>query len=277
MARWSGWTQAPGWRLVDMGATVDARYGDSIAVVEFNNPPANALSRLVIDELEQVVSELEGREDIRAVVFTAAGAVSFLSGADLTEMPALLADAELLAARMAEVGQLYSRIEELPQVTVAAAGASAMGGGLEFLLVCDLVVASERAKFGLPEVRIGLIPGAGGTQRLFRRVPAHRAREMLILGSAIAADDALAIGLVNRVCSPDNVLAGAMELATEVAGLPGVAVRSIKRAIAAGIGSPLGEGLERERTEFWNVAKTADAKEGPAAFLERRRPLFAHR
>jgi enoyl-CoA hydratase len=258
-----------------MSPVVDFATDGAVAVVRVENPPANAMSAAVLRGLAEIVANLQKRSDLRVVVFTAAGEVSFLSGADLTEMPALLADPSSLTERVREVGALFDSIQALPQVTIGAANASAMGGGLEFLLVCDLIIAAERAKFALPEVKIGLIPGAGGTQRLYRRIAANRATEMLLTGRVLAAADAEASGLINRV-SDGAVLDDAMAWAGRIAELPGAAVRAVKRAAVAGASLVLEEGLAVEAEQFSAVARTVDAKEGPTAFLERRQPRFTH-
>ncbi|MCZ4519473.1 enoyl-CoA hydratase-related protein [Rhodococcus ruber] len=257
---------------------VDVSYETGVAIVCIDNPPVNAMSEAVLSSLHDVVAGISSRRDIRVVVFSGASKAAFLSGADLTELPLLLADPELLGRRMSDVGSLYQLIADLPQVTIAAVGASAMGGGLELLLVCDFVVASERAKFGLPEVSIGLMPGAGGTQRLFQRIPSHHAREMLLLGAPIGAEQALRLGLISRMCPREEVEEQSLEMARQLAGLPAIAVQSIKRAIAAAVSSqPLDVGLDVEREEFLRVANSADAQTGPAAFLERRKPVFEHK
>jgi enoyl-CoA hydratase/carnithine racemase len=152
-----------------------------------------------------------------------------------------------------------------------------MGGGLEFALVCDLIVADPRAKFGLPEVTLGLMPGAGGTQRLGRRVGLGWARRMTLTGKPIDVETAARIGLVDEVAEAGAVRETADGLATRLAGLPGFAVRSIKKALALPYEVPLAEGLDRERELFLEVTASADAREGAEAFLERREPGFEHR
>ena len=276
MAKWYGLMLQRDWRRADMADEVNVTYRGAVAHVEIAHPPANAMSAVVLDGLRDTVSSLTDRSEIRAVVFSGKGSVAFLSGADLSEMPALLADRDLLTARTREVGELYELIETLPQITIAAVGASAMGGGLEFILVCDLAVASHEARFGLPEVTIGLIPGAGGTQRLVRRIPAQRAREMLFLGSPVGAAEALALGLINQTCDAAEVEERALELAGRISQLPAVAVQSIKRAVAAGMSLPETEGLKVEQREFIRTTQSHDALEGAAAFLEGRRPTFSH-
>jgi enoyl-CoA hydratase/carnithine racemase len=250
---------------------------DAVAVVEFDNPPANSLSGPVIAELSDTVDRLAADADVRAVVFTSAGHRAYLSGADISEFPEMLADPEAVTRRTAIVAELFDRIARLPQPTIAAVRAPALGGGLEFVLLCDLVVSGPRARFALPEVGLGVIPGGGGTQRLPRRVGQGRALEMVLLGTSLTAAEAQQIGLVSRVVADDDdVNETAMSLAREIAQRPRVAVQSAKRAIVAGAGLPLPEALALESREFLAASASADSREGPRAFLDRRRPQFTH-
>lgn len=250
---------------------------DAVATVEFDNPPANALSAAVIAELSDTVGRLAADVDVRAVVFTSTGDRAYLSGADITEFPELLADPDRVTRRTSVVAELFTRIASLPQPTIAAVRAPALGGGLEFVLLCDLVVSGPRARFALPEVGLGIIPGGGGTQRLPRRVGQGRALEMVLLGTSLTAAEAHQIGLVNRVVADESVNETAMDLARELAKRPRVAVQSAKRAIVDGAGLPLAEALSVEAREFLTASASADSREGPRAFLDRRRPEFLHR
>jgi enoyl-CoA hydratase len=148
-----------------------------------------------------------------------------------------------------------------------------MGGGLEVALCCDVIVADPAARLGLPEVRLGLMPGAGGTQRLARRIGEGRAKELILLGGNVTAEEAHAIGLVNRVSEPAASLAEAIALAEKLASLPATAVQSIKKAFA----TDLAPGLDRERELFLGLFQTDDVREGVAAFVEKRKPAFRHR
>jgi enoyl-CoA hydratase/carnithine racemase len=250
---------------------------DAVALVEFDNPPANALSSTVITDLSDTVNRLAGDVDVRAVVFAAAGERAYLSGADITELPDMLANPDRVVRRTSVVAELFDRIASLPQPTIAAVRAPALGGGLEFVLLCDLVVSGPRARFALPEVGLGIIPGGGGTQRLPRRVGPGRALEMVLLGTSLTAAEAHEIGLVSRVVADEDVHKMAMKLAVELAQRPRVAVQSAKRAIVAGAGRPLSQALSIESREFLTAASSADSGEGVRAFLDRRRPEFTHR
>jgi enoyl-CoA hydratase/carnithine racemase len=244
----------------------------AVALVTVENPPVNALADEVIDALEAVAIELAADAEVRAVVLTGAGEKAFLAGADLDEFAELLASGEGIEAHTAATGRTLGLWETLPQPVVAAVQAHAMGGGLEVALVCDLVVADPAARFGAPEIRLGLMPGAGGTQRLPRRIGVTAAKAMILLGESIDAEEAQRLGLVYRVSAPGEALATARALAETLAALPAVAVRSAKRSLA----TSLDEGLERERELFLEAFASADAKEGVAAFRERRQPEFRH-
>lgn len=249
---------------------------DAVAVVEFDNPPANALSGPVITELSDTVDRLAADTRVRAVVFTSAGHRAYLSGADISEFPEMLADPEAVTRRTSDVAELFDRIARLPQPTIAAVRAPALGGGLEFILLCDLVVSGPGARFALPEVGLGIIPGGGGTQRLPRRVGQGRALEMVLLGTSLTAAEAQQIGLVSRVVADEDVNETTMNLARDLALRPRVAVQSAKRAIVAGAGLPLPEALAVESREFLTASASADSREGARAFLDRRRPQFTH-
>ena len=266
---------APGYRRADMSLTLDV--DEAVATVCFAHPPVNALSGSVIDELEQVVDRLAQDDSVRVVVFTGSGTKAFLSGADITELPALMGEPGALQQRAARVNALCDRIAGLPQPTIAAVQASAIGGGLEFALLCDLFVCAQDAVLALPEVGLGLLPGAGGTQRLPRRLPLTVAMGMLLLGEPLSAQDALSHGLVNRVLPAAEVLPEALRMAHRLARAPLIAVRALKRAVYLGLDAPLADGLHREAESFAEAARSQDAAEGVGAFLERRRPVFSHR
>ena len=238
-----------------------------VAVVTVDSPPVNAIGDAVLDGLAAAAAELGADHGVRAVVLTGAGEKAFMAGADLDELRGLLDGTVSREEYTARVRAVLTAWERLPQPTIAAVQAPAVGGGLEVALVCDLIVADPAARFGLPEVRLGLIPGAGGTQRLPQRIPVARAKELLLLGSTIGAEDAQELGLVNRVSDPGAALEAALELAGRIAALPALATRAVKQA--------LGAGLDREGELFRELLGSADAREGVAAFLERREPRFS--
>jgi enoyl-CoA hydratase/carnithine racemase len=256
---------------------VSVDVADGVAIVTVDSPPVNAMSDAVLDGLERAADELAVNPDVRSVVLTGTGDRAFMAGADINEFRESLGDLEWLRQHTELTSRILDLWESLPQPVVAAVQASAIGGGLEMALVCDLIVADPAATFGLPEVRLGLIPGAGGTQRLPRRVPPALARELLLFGRLIGAEEALRAGLVNRVADSSAALAVACELARELAELPAVAVRAAKAAAAAALQGGLGDGLAKERELFFAVFGSEDVHEGFDAFLEKRAPNFLHR
>jgi enoyl-CoA hydratase len=248
------------------------REGPVVAVTLNRAKQLNAINRVMVRELDELATELEGDHTARVVIVTGAGDRAFLAGADITEFQGPTPVQALAFSQ--RIQRLYSRIEALPQVTLAAVNGFALGGGCELTLCCDLVLASETARFGQPEINLGVIPGAGGTQRLARLVGLHRAKEICYLGEMIDAAEAYRIGLVNRVVPADRLLAEARALAEKLAARAPVALRMIKEAMNDGYDLDLPKGLALE-AKAWAVAfSTADKREGVAAFLEKRKPAF---
>lgn len=256
-----------------MSDAVTVETSNGVAVVTVDNPPVNALANAVLEALGDVATALAADREVRAVVLAGAGDKAFMAGADLAEFQRLL-DGEGSIEEHVEISRRsLERLTALPQPVVAAVQAAAMGGGLEVALVCDLIVADPGARLGFPEVRLGLMPGAGGTHRLPARIGTGPARELLLLGRAIDAEEGYRLGLVNRVSAPGAALAEAIELGTRLAALPARAVTSIKRVLATDSVSA----LDRERAAFLELFRTADVREGVAAFVEKRPPNFTHR
>lgn len=259
-----------------MSTPVSIEIDGPVAVVVVDNPPVNALSNLTIDALGDAAERLEADRGVRAVVLTGAGERAFVSGADLREFSAALGNMAWIEDHTSRTRRTLAAWECLPQPVIAAVTGSAVGGGLEVALVCDLIVADTRARFGQPEVRLGLIPGAGGTQRLPRRVGVGRAKELLLLGETIDAEEALRAGLVNRIALAGQARAAALHLAAELASLPAVAVRAIKRSVDGPGREELLRGLQIERELFMQAFASHDASEGVHAFLEKRPPSYVH-
>jgi enoyl-CoA hydratase/carnithine racemase len=259
-----------------MTALVRIETGDGVAVVIVDNPPVNALSNEVVDALADAAEQLAADDCTRAIVLTGTGDKAFVAGADLAEFSQALGSVEWIEDHTRRSRRMLDLWAALPQPVVGAVQASALGGGLEVALVCDLLVADPAARFGLPEVRLGLMPGAGGTQRLPRRIGVGPAKELLLLGGTIDAEEARRIGIVNRVALPGVALEAASELAATLAALSSVAVRAIKSSID-GANGDLGHGLDTERALFMQVFASQDATEGVNAFVEKRTPAFDHR
>lgn len=246
-----------------------------MAWITIDHPPANALSQAVLDGLRSAFAEVEGDSALGAAVLTGAGDRFFVAGADIGEFMSLGPDGT--RATIADGQRLTLEMERQRFPIVAAINGFALGGGLELAMACDLRLASSSAKLGQPEVRLGIIPGWGGTQRLPRLVGRGRALEILLSGEQIGAGRALELGLVNKVVEPEQLKAAAGELAGQLAAQAPLAVAAIKRAVSQGLDQPLAAGLELELGEFDGAFRSADALEGISAFLQKRRAEWSGR
>lgn len=243
-----------------------------VAKVTIDRPPMNALDRRVLDELAACFEGFGA--DVRAVVLTGAGR-AFVAGADIDAMKSM-SDAE--AREFSALGHAtLARIEAFHAPVIAALNGFALGGGLELAMACDFVYAATVAQLGQPEVKLGVIPGFGGTQRLLRRVGSAAARELVYTGRLIRAEEAQRLGLVNKVYEPEELLAKSMDAAREIGALAPRAISIAKRVILEGADLPLPQANERETTGFGECFTTADQKEGMAAFLEKRAANFSGR
>lgn len=253
---------------------VDVRIDGTVAVVALNRPEAlNAFDSVQIDRLTEAFRSLKDHRKVRAVVLTGAGDRAFAAGADIKEMAELTESEGLAFGRRGHV--MASAIETLPQPVIAAVNGFALGGGCEVALACDIRIASERAVFAQPEVRLGIPPGWGGTQRLTRLVGPGLAAELILTGRRVKAEEALRIGLVNAVYSPEELMGKAMELAQLIASNGPVAVRSGKRLVQLAFNGQTVSGLETELQLFGRAFGTAEQREGMRAFLDKRPAVFS--
>jgi enoyl-CoA hydratase len=245
---------------------------DAVVTLTLNRPDKlNALNERLLAELAEAISTLVRGERPRAVVLTGAGK-AFSAGVDIEEMGAM---STLEAKARADAGHvLCASIEEAPFPVIAAVGGFALGGGCELALACDFIYASDKAKLGQPEVNLGVIPGFGGTQRLARRIGIARARELVFTGDLVAADKALAIGLVNEVVPHDELLPRALAVAARIAEKGPAAIAQAKRTLLRGAAADLTPANELETQAFAMLFGTSDQKEGMKAFLEKRKPVF---
>jgi len=248
----------------------------AVAVLSINRPRVlNALNTQTISELREAVLELKGDAAVRAVILTGAGERSFVAGADITEL-ANVPGAQL--KEYAERGQdVFDLIEHMGKPVLAAINGYALGGGCELAMACTLRVAADTAKLGQPEIDLGAIPGFGGTQRLTRLVGKGAALELLLTGRQITADEALRIGLVNRVVPAADLMTESREMAQALAAKAPVAVRYILESVHRGFDAPFDQAQSMEAALFGVIASTDDMREGTAAFLEKRKARFTGR
>jgi enoyl-CoA hydratase len=247
---------------------------ETIAVVRLDRPEKlNALTREMLSGLGEAFARIGSEPgSLRAVILTGAGDKAFSAGTDIAELAAMGAEeGHNIAGRGQKVCEL---IERCPVPVIAAVNGLAAGGGCELALACHLRVASTGARFSLPELKLGVMPGYGGTQRLARATGSGRALEMMLTGAELSAAEALRVGLVNRVAAPAELFAEAEALAQQIAGLAPLAVRACLEAVTRGLALPLEEGLELERELFSRLFATEDVREGTRAFLEKRAPSF---
>jgi enoyl-CoA hydratase len=246
---------------------------DGVAIVTVNRPDKlNALNGRTIEELDGAFSALASDAAVRGVVVTGAGEKAFVAGADIEE----LAELDAVAGRaVSERGQkVFDRIEWLGKPVVAAVNGFALGGGCELALACHVRVASENASLGTPEVKLGLMCGYGGTQRLPRLLGRGAALEMLLTGERVRADEALRLGLVNRVVGREGLLAEAESLVRKMIANGPLALRATLEAVHGGLDRPLAEAQAGEAQLFGELCGTEDAREGTRAFVEKRAPRF---
>jgi enoyl-CoA hydratase len=248
------------------------RRGPALVLI-FNRPAKlNAISSAVLGQLDRRLGEAEGDPGVRALVLTGAGERAFVAGADITEYAA--GDHQAFVRYQAESRRLFSWLDGYEKPVIGAVNGYALGGGFELALCCDLLVASERASFGLPEGLLGLSPGGGGTQRLTRAAGPFVAADVLVAGRRLTAEEALRLGLVAEVVAPERLLAAALAKAEQVAGVAPLAARAMLTLVATAMDTPLEEGLGREQDALAALHQTADAAEGIRAFLEKRAPRF---
>lgn len=240
-------------------------------IVTINRPDKmNALSKAVFDDLEKMLEEVETNTTIQSVIITGAGNKAFVAGADISEFAGYdLAQGKALAKRGQDV---FDRIEKSPKPVVAAVNGFALGGGCELALACHFIYASENAKFGQPEVNLGLIPGYGGTQRLTQLIGRNRSMELLLSGNMLTAKEALEYGIVNKITPPEELIPKTKEILQTIQSKGPIAIAKIIECVNQFDHTQ--QGYDFEIQKFGECFQTEDMKEGAAAFLEKRKPLF---
>ncbi|MFY9396750.1 MAG: enoyl-CoA hydratase-related protein [Desulfomonilia bacterium] len=240
-----------------------------VAILTLNRPPQNAVSYAMLGEIEKAIDEVASDKDARVLVITGSGDKSFSAGMDVGDA--------VSHPEVGEIGRaLWTKIDRIEKPTIAAINGHALGGGCELALACHFrfMAQSERAKIGCPELNLGIIPGWGGTQRLTRLLGRTKALELMMLSKRLSPDEALAIGLVDGVYPPDQLMPKVMELANELSEKAPLAVRAVIRAVRAHLEKGIDAGLQVETDEVAIVTKSADAVEGFTAFMEKRKPNF---
>ncbi|WP_151984717.1 enoyl-CoA hydratase [Acinetobacter radioresistens] len=241
-----------------------------VALVKIHRPEAkNALNTQVRIQLAQIFNQLSDNPEIRAIVLTG-GEQDFAAGADLKE----LANAHAVQMMQRRSERYWQAIASCPKPVIAAVNGYALGGGCELAMHADIIIASQTAVFGQPEVKVGVMPGAGGTQRLFRAVGKFQAMRMILTGCLVPAQEALQMGLVSQLVEEDNAIPAALKMAESIAKLPPVALEQIKEVALMAEDVPLHAGLALERKSFQLLFDTEDQKEGMQAFIEKRKPNY---
>jgi enoyl-CoA hydratase len=244
---------------------VSVDVSDGVATIRLSRPPMNALDTRVQAGMRAAAAQVSERRDVRAVILYG-GPKVFAAGADVKEMAEW--DHLTMIERSGPLTAAFTAVANIPKPVVAAITGYALGGGLELALTADLRIAGDNAKLGLPEILLGIIPGAGGTQRLPRLIGPSRAKEMIFTGRFVDADEALRIGLVDKVVAPDDVYSAAHALASRLAAGPGLALRAAKSAVDRGLEVDLATGLEIERIQFAQLWATADQSNGMRSFID---------
>jgi len=249
---------------------------DSVAIIRLNRAEKlNALSREMIVALGEIFTNIESQPDLRAIIITGAGDKAFCAGTDIAELTELTT---IQALEVTERGQsLCNLIDSSSVPVIAAVNGIATGGGCELALACHMRIAAPNASFSLPETKLGIIPGYGGTQRLAREIGRGRALEIILTGRTVRAHEALQIGLTNRIAKTGDLLTESESLAREISNLAPLAIRACLEAVIQGNELPLAEGLALEAKLFASLFATDDVREGTRAFLEKRSPAFKGR
>lgn len=252
---------------------INKQAGKFIAHIQLNRPKElNALNSQLMIELKDILQQLDKDDSVHAVVLSG-NEKAFAAGADIKEM----AEKSTMDMYLEDKFSVWDTVKKIKKPIIAAVSGFALGGGCELAMMCDMIVASDTAQFGQPEIKIGVMPGAGGTQRLTRAVGKARAMEMVLTGKFISAEEAMQIGLINKIIPVESYLEEALKLASEIAQMPPIAVQLAKESVLKSFETSLEEGLAYERKNFYMLFSSLDQKEGMKAFIEKRKAEFRGR
>ncbi|MFC0558021.1 enoyl-CoA hydratase [Halalkalibacter alkalisediminis] len=255
---------------------VEVKKENGIATITINNPPLNVMNQKVVFALRETFQVLEEDQETLVIILTGSGETAFMAGADIKEFPQLM-DHPNMKAQVMETHSVLNQIDFFPKPTIAVLNGLTFGGGCELALTCDMRIAESHTLIGLPEIKLGLFPGGGGTQRLPRLIGEAKAKELMFTGEPIPAEKAEKIGLINYVVPTGGGLEKAMELAGKIRHHSLPALSFIKRAVDEGTDMSFPAAIEHEATLFTEVFQTEDIREGVQAFIEKRKPVFRHR
>ncbi|MBS4172907.1 enoyl-CoA hydratase-related protein [Bacillus sp. FJAT-49736] len=256
-----------------MSKNCEIQVNQNVAIFTIDRPPMNTLSRETLLEMETHLNNLEQDDKVRAIIITGSGDQFFSAGADITEFSDFV-DMEKARQNLQVMHGVFRKMETYPKPIIACINGKAFGGGNELQMACHLAIASETAEFALPEIRLGIMPGYGGTQRLPRLIGSRAALELILTGKRITAQKALQYGLINRIATSSNLLVEAIHWAQEMASGPPIAMKAILDSVIRGLDRSLEEGIAIETENMLPLAKTEDAIEGVSAFFMKRKADF---
>lgn len=249
---------------------VSEQFAPFVALIQFNRPKElNALNRQLMEEVRDALHQLDRNDNVRVIII-AGNDQAFAAGADVKQ----LADKSAVEMLMIDQFSTWDQVRRTKKPLIAAVSGFALGGGCEFAMMCDMIIASETARFGQPEIKIGSMPGAGGTQRLTKALGKAKAMELILTGRFLTAEEAYSRGLVNKVVPVEMYMQEALNLASEIAQMPPIATQLAKEAVNRSFETHLDEGLLLERKNFYLTFATQDQKEGMQAFIEKRKPEY---
>ena len=258
-------------------ATVTCVIEDGVALVTLNNPPLNLVTLQLTRDLNALVARLATDRAVRVMVLTGSGTKAFCAGSDIKEFPEMMAAGDVVPKKLALENEAYSRVNQFPRPTIAALNGLALGGGLELAVCCDLLVAEAGQVVALPEIKLGVFPGSGGTIRVTRRIGEGRAKEMMFFGDPVPVETAQAWGLINRVVARGEALATALGMARILATRPAVALEMLKHSADMAFDTAEENAVRASQSLSANVFASADCDEGVKAFFGKRPPVFTHR